>query len=131
MKARILKVLAMALVSLMATAAASSAASSHKFSLTGTAKLSGTQIHSSKCTSTLGSCSMSGHVEIPDTIMTWHFRGGSLNVTGHGTTGAADHGLGTWKVTGGSGKFRHASGRGSFAGYFHTGTFTYKGTIKY
>ncbi len=83
-----------------------------------------------KMTGSLGSCTMKGQLIIPDTHQVWTCKGGTLKVTGHGTTGAADDSKGTWKVTGGTGRFKGAGGGGTFSGQLSTGKYTYVGTIR-
>ncbi|WCB93296.1 hypothetical protein DSM104299_02008 [Baekduia alba] len=78
----------------------------------------------------LGKCTMTGKLVIPDTQQVWKCKGGTFRLIGHGTTGAANDAKGTWKVTGGTGKFKGASGKGTFAGKLSTAKFTYKGSIK-
>jgi hypothetical protein len=78
----------------------------------------------------LGRCTMTGRLVIPDTQQVWKCKGGTIKLTGHGTTGADNDAKGTWKVTGGTGKFKGASGKGTFAGRLSTAKFTYKGSIK-
>jgi len=78
----------------------------------------------------LGKCTMTGKLVIPDTQQVWKCKGGTIKLIGHGTTGAANDAKGTWKATGGTGKFKGAKGKGTFAGKLSTAKFTYKGTIK-
>jgi hypothetical protein len=78
----------------------------------------------------LGKCTMTGKLVIPDTQQVWKCKGGTFKLTGHGTTGADNDAKGTWKVTGGTGKFKGAKGSGTFAGKLSTSKFTYKGSIK-
>lgn len=78
----------------------------------------------------LGRCTMTGKLVIPDTQQVWKCKGGTFRLTGHGTTGASDDAKGTWKVSGGTGKFKGAKGSGTFAGKLSTAKFVYKGSIK-
>jgi hypothetical protein len=78
----------------------------------------------------LGRCTMTGRLVIPDTQQVWKCKGGTFRLTGHGTTGADNDAKGTWTVTGGTGKFKGAKGKGTFAGRLSTAKFTYKGSIK-
>jgi len=79
----------------------------------------------------LGTCSMKGKLVIPDTQQVWTCKGGTIKVTGHGTSGAADDAKGTWKITGGTGKFKKVTGGGAFTGKQSTGKFSYTGSISY
>jgi hypothetical protein len=84
----------------------------------------------------LGKCTMTGKLVIPDTQQVWKCKGGTIRLTGHGTTGAENNAKGTWKVTGGTGKFKGAKGSATLSGattaedparalYTITGTLTY------
>ena len=80
-----------------------------------------------------GTCKMTGKLVIPHTTQRWKCSHGSFTVIGLGTTGAADHGKGTWKIKRGSGtgRYKGITGKGTFDGFLHNGTFRYKGTAKY
>jgi hypothetical protein len=91
---------------------------------------SGTRLTAKITDKSLGSCTMKGTLVIPDTKQVWKCKGGTIKLTGHGTTGAANDAKGTWKVTGGTGKFKGAKGGGTFAGKLSTGKFKYKGSVK-
>jgi hypothetical protein len=91
----------------------------------------GTSISAKISGQPLGKCTMKGTLTIPDTKQVWTCKGGTIKVKGHGTTGAANHAKGTWKVTGGTRKFSGIKGGGTFDGYFSTNTFHYKGTLKF
>ncbi len=68
----------------------------------------------------LGKCPMTGKLVIPDTLQIWTCNGGTIKITGPGTTGAANNAKGTWKITGGTRKFKSAKGGGTFAGLLST-----------
>jgi hypothetical protein len=78
----------------------------------------------------LGKCTMKGKLVIPKTQQTWTCKGGKIRITGTGTTGASNDAKGTWKVTGGTGKFKGAKGGGTFAGKLSTAKFKYRGKIR-
>jgi hypothetical protein len=106
-------------------------AASHKLKVTYKGKQTGVALSATLSGTPVGTCTMTGKLVIPDTQQTWKCKGGTLKLTGHGTTGAANDSKGTWKITGGTGKFAKAKGKGVFAGQISTGTFSYTGTLSY
>ena len=78
-----------------------------------------------------GNCTMKGTLVIPDTKQTWYCKGGTVKLTAHSTTGASNNVKGTWKISGGSGKFKHARGSGTFSGQISTTKYTYVGKVSY
>lgn len=91
----------------------------------------GTKLTGKSVGKPFGTCHFTGTLVIPKTFQTWKCHGGNVKVVGFGKTGAADHAKGTWKITGGTGKYKHAKGHGTFSGVQHTGKFTYKGTVSF
>jgi hypothetical protein len=62
-----------------------------------------------------GRATFTGKTEVPITTYVWSFRRGKLDIRFDGTL----HGItasGPWKVTGGTGEFRHARGSGTASG---------------
>jgi hypothetical protein len=128
---RIIVVLALAAAT-FALVVTSALAKTERFTLTGTAKLeNGNHLVNVACSGTFGKCKVAGTVEPPDETIVWTLKGGKLKATSVSTTGAANHSEGTFKIVGGTGKFKHAKGKGTYAGFLSTGTFTYKGKITY
>jgi hypothetical protein len=91
----------------------------------------GTKICGTYGGSPFGTCKMTGTLQIPKSTQTWKCSKGKITVKAVGTTGAANDAKGTWKMTGGTGKYKHISGKGTFSGKLSTGVFTYVGTAKY
>jgi hypothetical protein len=89
----------------------------------------GTQLTSGLITGTFGKGTGKGVLTIPDTKQSFKFKGGTLKITTHGTSGASNDAAGTWKAAGGSGKFKGAKGGGKFTGLQSKATFTYVGKI--
>jgi hypothetical protein len=105
-------------------------AKTYKINATFSGSQTGTALKANISDAALGKCTMTGKLVIPKTQQTWKCKGGTLKMTGTGTTGAADNARGTWKVTGGTGKFKGAKGSGTFAGKLSTAKFKYKGSIR-
>ena len=76
-----------------------------------------------------GKCKMTGKLVIPNTQQTWKCKGGTVKLVAKGKVAAVV--TGTWKITGGTGKFKGAKGSGKFSGKLSDNIFTYKGTVKY
>jgi hypothetical protein len=106
-------------------------AASHKLKVSYAGKQTGVTLSATLSGSPVGKCTMTGKLVIPDTQQVWKCKGGTLKLTGHGTTGAANDAKGTWKVNGGTGKYAKAKGKGVFTGQISTGKFTYTGTLSY
>jgi hypothetical protein len=70
---------------------------------------------------------------IPKLYETWKCHAGSFKESSVASTGAADNSMGTWKITSGTGtgKLKHISGGGTFAGHVSTGIYTLTGTVNY
>lgn len=112
---------------------AAAKAKSHKvhMKVTKACPQKGTKICATYGGSPFGTCKMTGTLVIPKSIQTWKCKGGSFRVTAVGTSGASNDAKGNWKLSKGTGKYKHISGKGTFAGKISTGIFTYKGTAKY
>jgi len=62
----------------------------------------------------------------------WKCPGGStVNIHLVGKCGLNEVQCGSWEFTGGSGKWKKLSGKGTFSGRLSTGVLTFKGTAKY
>lgn len=120
---------ALAAGALIGPAAAS--AKTHKVSMNFAGGQDGTALHATITHTPMGRCTMKGTLVIPNTKQVWTCKGGTIKMTGFGKTGAANDARGTWKITGGTGKFKKVKGHGTFSGQLSTGKFVYKGTIKY
>ncbi|UGS35596.1 hypothetical protein [Capillimicrobium parvum] len=114
-----------------AIAAPSAMAKTHKVSMNFAGGQKGTALTATITHTPMGPCKMKGTLVIPDTKQVWTCKGGTIKMTGHGTTGAANDAKGTWTITGGTRKFKKVKGKGTFSGQLSTGKFVYKGTIKY
>jgi hypothetical protein len=79
----------------------------------------------------LGTCKYTGTLTIPNTTQVWRCHGGKIYVSSHGTSGVSNNARGTWKVTKGTGRYKHIKGGGTLKGLLSTGTYTYKGTLKF
>ena len=121
------------LLAALAGASVASALTSHTVNVLGHGSQTGIKLTATYKGTPFGTCKMTGTLVIPDTHQTWRCTRGSFKLIGHGTTGAANNAKGTWRIVRGSGtrKYRHISGKGTFAGKLSTGTFRYKGTAKY
>jgi hypothetical protein len=108
-------------------------AKSYKVNVIGHGSNTGVDLKSTYKGSPFGTCKMTGKLVIPNTNQTWKCKGGSFELTGFGTTGAANDSKGTWKITKGSGtgKFKGISGSGTFSGKLSTGIYRYVGKVKY
>jgi hypothetical protein len=108
-------------------------AKSYKVNVIGHGSNTGVDLKSTYKGSPFGTCQMTGKLVIPNTNQTWKCKGGSFQLTGFGTTGAANDSKGTWKITKGSGtgKFKGITGSGTFSGKLSTGIYRYVGTVKY
>jgi hypothetical protein len=129
------KVTALAAVCSLATAAliapGIAGAKTHKVSMNFAGGQQGTALTATITKTPMGKCTMKGTLVIPDTKQVWTCKGGTIKMTGHGTTGASNDAKGTWKITGGTKKFKKVKGKGTFSGQLSTGKFVYKGTISY
>jgi hypothetical protein len=108
-------------------------AKSYKVNVIGHGSNTGVDLKSTYKGSPFGTCKMTGKLVIPNTNPTWKCKGGSFELTGFGTTGAANDSKGTWKITKGSGtgKYKGISGSGTFSGKLSTGIYRYVGKVKY
>jgi hypothetical protein len=111
----------------------SAAATSHKVNMkiTNPCPQKGTHICGTYAGKPFGTCKMTGTLVIPKSTQTWKCSKGKITVKAVGTTGAANDAAGTWKMTGGTGKYKHIKGSGKFHGKLSTGIFTYRGTVRY
>ena len=125
--------LAMAMIAAaIGVSAAPALAKTERFTIGGKAtETASAKLVGLTCHSTLGKCSVAGSIAPPDTYLVWKLRGGTIKATAVSQTGLANNSHGTFKITGGTRKYRHASGHGTFKGKFSTGVFTYKGTLKF
>jgi hypothetical protein len=135
-KRRSVVLLLCALCALLTVGFVSSAAAakkSHKvvMKVTKACPQKGTKICATYGGSPFGTCKMTGTLTIPTSTQTWKCKRGNIKVTAVGTTGAANNAAGTWKMKGGTGKYKHISGSGKFHGLLSTGVFTYRRTVKY
>jgi hypothetical protein len=108
-------------------------AKSYKVNVQGHGSNTGVDLKSTYKGSPFGTCQMTGKLVIPNTEQNWKCKGGSFQITGFGTTGAANDSKGTWKVKKGSGtgKYKGISGGGTFSGKLSTGIYRYVGKVKY
>jgi hypothetical protein len=106
-------------------------AKSYKVNFIGHGTQSGVDLKSTYKGTPFGTCKMTGKLVIPNTQQTVKCKGGSFNLTGHGTTGAANDSKGTWKITSGTGKYKGIKGSGTFSGQLSTGIYRYVGTAKF
>jgi hypothetical protein len=127
------KAAGLALALLAVAASFAFAASSHKVNMKVTKPCApkGTSICATYGGKPFGTCKMTGTLVIPKSKQTWKCKGGNIKLTATGTTGAANDAKGTWVMKGGTGKYKHIRGKGTFSGKLSTGVFTYKGTAKY
>jgi hypothetical protein len=91
----------------------------------------GTKICATYGGTPFGTCTMKGTLVIPKSKQVWTCKRGKINVTATGTTGPSNNAAGTWKMKGGTGRYKHITGSGTFSGKLSTGVFTYKGKAKY
>ena len=106
-------------------------AKTYKVNFTGHGSQNGVDLKSTYKGVPFGTCQMTGKLVIPDTQQTLKCKGGTIYLTGHGTTGAANDSAGTWKITKGTGKYKGITGKGTFTGTLSTGVYTYVGTAKF
>ena len=135
-KTRSVVLLLCALCALLAAgivASSAAAARSHKvvMKVTKPCAQKGTHICATYNGSPFGKCKMTGTLVIPKSTQTWKCAKGKITVKAVGTTGAANDAAGTWKMTAGTGKYKHIKGSGKFHGKLSTGIFTYRGTVRY
>lgn len=90
----------------------------------------GTKSSGSITDGALGKCKFNGVMRIPKYFVTWACKGGDLRMIATATTGASDDIKFTVKITGGTGKFKRATGRGTGAGKISAGKFRYKLKVK-
>jgi hypothetical protein len=125
--------LCMAIVAVSASvfAPAGFAAKAKPVTMTVKAKQSGTSI-SGSVTGTLGNGSQTGKAVTETKVkLTWHLKGGTINVTANGHLAGGTKTTGTWTITGGTGKFSGISGGGKQVGDIKTLEFTYTGSVKF
>lgn len=135
-KTRSVVLLLCALCALLAAgivASSAAGATSHKvvMKITKPCPQKGTHICGTYGGSPFGKCVMTGTLVIPKSTQTWKCAKGKITVKAVGTTGAANDAAGTWKMVGGTGKYKHIRGSGKFHGKLSTGIFTYRGTARY
>ena len=135
-KTRSLVLLSCALCALLAVAfvgAADAKRKSHKvhMKITKPCPQKGTKICGTYGGKPFGTCKMTGTLVIPKSTQTWKCKRGHITVKAVGTSGASNDAKGTWKMTGGTRKFKHIKGSGTFSGKLSTGVFTYVGKAKY
>jgi hypothetical protein len=94
------------------------------------AKQVGTKL-TGKYTGTFGKCTMKGKLVIPKTVQTLTCKGGTFSFTATSSTGTSNNVKGTWKITGGTGKYKGIKGGGSFSGTLSTNAYTYTGHASY
>jgi hypothetical protein len=122
---------AMAAAALGVTAAPALAKTKH-FTIGGAAKVvGGAKLVGVTCKGTLGKCSVKGTLAPPDEYIVWTVAGGTIKATAVSQTGLANVSHGTFTITGGTGKYAGATGKGTYAGLLSTGDFTYRGTLKF
>ena len=81
--------------------------------------------------SPFGKGTFTASTEVPITKYVWKFKGGALDVTFNSTLKGVIA-SGPWKVTGGTGKFKHAHGSGSGTGAINgSKQFHFVGSISY
>jgi hypothetical protein len=122
---------ALSAVAFVATANAAKKSHKVKMTVTKPCPQKGTKICATYGGKPFGTCKMTGTLTIPTSSQTWKCKNGKIKLTAVGTTGAANDAAGTWKMKGGTGKYKHISGSGKFHGKLSTGVFTYRGTVKY
>jgi hypothetical protein len=115
------------------SAAAKHKKKSHKVSMTITKPCpqKGTKICGTYGGSPFGTCKMTGTLVIPKSTQNWQCSKGNITVKAVGTSGASNDAKGNWTMSGGTGKYKHIHGSGTFSGKLSTGIFTYKGSAKY
>jgi hypothetical protein len=106
----------------------------YKFTMVGQGKPSGgiddirSKLSASK---PFGKGKQTGKVVLPNSFYTWKFKGGTIKAQATGTLNGPIV-TGKWKVTKGSkGKFKGATGGGTFKGSLTTAKFTFKGKIRF
>ncbi len=77
-----------------------------------------------------GSGKVKGKIDLPNLTATLTYKGGSVRI--RGTVSDASPIKGTWRTTGGTGKYRNVKGSGSFSGSFSgtAATLKFRGKIK-
>jgi hypothetical protein len=112
---------------------ASAAATRHKVNMkiTKPCAPTGTHICGTYGGKPFGTCKMTGTLVIPKSTQTWKCARGKITVHAVGTSGASNDARGNWTMSGGTGKYKHIKGKGTFSGKISTGVFTYKGTARY
>jgi hypothetical protein len=108
-------------------------AKTYKVNVIGHGTNTGVDLKSTYKGSPFGTCQMTGKLVIPRTQQTWKCKGGSFQLTGFGTTGAANDSKGTWTIKKGSGtgKYKNISGKGTFSGQLSTGIYRYVGSVSF
>jgi hypothetical protein len=115
------------------TGAAEAKTKTYKVNVIGHGSNTGVDLKSTYKGTPFGTCQMTGKLVIPRTQQTWKCKGGSFELTGFGTTGAANDSKGTWAIKKGSGtgKYKNISGKGTFSGKLSTGIYRYVGSVKF
>ena len=112
----------------LGVSAAPALAKTKRFTIGGTAKVvGGPKLVNVDCKGTLGKCAVSGTLAPPDEYIVWTLPGGTLKATAVSQTGLANVSHGTFTITGGTGKYAGASGKGTYAGLLSTGDFPSQG----
>jgi hypothetical protein len=114
-------------VGALATPGMGSAGKSYKVKFTLVGKLSGTNTVKGKVTADpWGKGRYVSKVDFPTATYTLKFKKGKIKFKEHGKL-EGTIGKSTWKITGGTGKFKGISGRGTGGGDIRGNTFKYKG----
>lgn len=112
-------------------ATAGFAKSSKRVSITVQAKQKGTSI-SGRISGTLGSGTQVGKATSATAVsLVWHLKGGTISVAADGKLSGGTKASGTWKIVGGTGKFKGISGGGPQVGDIKTLVFRYTGTVRF
>ena len=111
-------------------ATAGFAKTSKRVSITVHAKQKGTSI-SGSISGTLGSGRQVGKATSATGVsLVWHLSGGTITVSADGHLSGGTKASGTWKIVGGTGKYKGISGGGPQVGDIKTLTFHYTGTVR-
>ena len=93
-------------------------------------KVSGIKLSGTFKGQPFGTCPWKGKLLIPDTTQKLTCKDGTVSLRSHATR-LTDNTKGTWKFTGGTGKFKGIKGGGTFTGTISTGNYRYVGTASY
>jgi hypothetical protein len=129
-----LAVVAVAVPAVAVTAASGASKKTYKVSWhgVGKAKTTGNKVVGTMSGKPFGKCTQNSTVVIPKLIFVMKCKGGTVKGAFTITSPLnSDNIKATWKITGGTGKFKGAKGKGTMTGKLSTSAQNTKGTVKY